>query len=408
MECPCGYENEASAQFCVGCGQPIGDEPDNFWDEGGYKPVLKRINNGPKLCDELCKLATERAALEKAYSKSLSAWAERWEEKVVKINEYGTVRDGWRATLTEARALADAHLQIREKLESEFKPSVENWKKSAFPKSLIHYKSYKRANAAFSKAQGPWIKRKEKVAKHKRAMEEHLAAAEKLKAQARDGLGDKEKLQASANKEEREAARSREKLKQRIREMHEYADVYQREMILEFDRCQQEEKHRIDFFKESFQQYHQLVEHHSKTEKAHQQLHTMLSTIGADCDLAQFAKEFGTDMPVHLPDEAGNFRTRTGTLAPSSRRPAAAASAGAVESFPDKPAVSDDGLAPGTKMTAMYDYSSDKPDELQFSAGAIITVLPSTPEVEAGWMKGHLNGSVGIFPGNYVEPADEA
>lgn len=32
----------------------------SFWDVQGYKPVLKRINNGAKLCDELVKMIMER------------------------------------------------------------------------------------------------------------------------------------------------------------------------------------------------------------------------------------------------------------------------------------------------------------------------------------------------------------
>ena len=32
----------------------------NFWDVGNYKVVLKRINTGAKLCDELVKMLNER------------------------------------------------------------------------------------------------------------------------------------------------------------------------------------------------------------------------------------------------------------------------------------------------------------------------------------------------------------
>jgi hypothetical protein len=34
----------------------------NFYDVGGYKPVLKRINMGPKRCDEFAKMLSERLA----------------------------------------------------------------------------------------------------------------------------------------------------------------------------------------------------------------------------------------------------------------------------------------------------------------------------------------------------------
>ena len=32
----------------------------NFYDVGGYKPVLKRINMGPKRCEEFAKMLSER------------------------------------------------------------------------------------------------------------------------------------------------------------------------------------------------------------------------------------------------------------------------------------------------------------------------------------------------------------
>lgn len=35
-------------------------DADNFWDVNGYKPVLKRIGGGAKLCDQLAKMLKER------------------------------------------------------------------------------------------------------------------------------------------------------------------------------------------------------------------------------------------------------------------------------------------------------------------------------------------------------------
>jgi hypothetical protein len=38
----------------------------NFWDIGGYKPVLRRINLGPRRCDELVKMLAERCVCARA------------------------------------------------------------------------------------------------------------------------------------------------------------------------------------------------------------------------------------------------------------------------------------------------------------------------------------------------------
>lgn len=53
-------------------------------------------------------------------------------------------------------------------------------------------------------------------------------------------------------------------------------------------------------------------------------------------------------------------------------------------------------------VEALYDYVKDKEDELTFNAGDIIYVLKKNDD---GWYEGVLNGTTGLFPGNYVEPA---
>lgn len=51
-------------------------------------------------------------------------------------------------------------------------------------------------------------------------------------------------------------------------------------------------------------------------------------------------------------------------------------------------------------VEALYDYVKDKEDELTFSAGSIIYVVKKNDD---GWFEGVLDGSAGLFPGNYVE-----
>lgn len=52
------------------------------------------------------------------------------------------------------------------------------------------------------------------------------------------------------------------------------------------------------------------------------------------------------------------------------------------------------------KVVAIYDYTADKEDELSFQEGAIIYVIKKN---EDGWYEGVMNGTTGLFPGNYVE-----
>ena len=49
---------------------------------------------------------------------------------------------------------------------------------------------------------------------------------------------------------------------------------------------------------------------------------------------------------------------------------------------------------------ALFDYNSDVPDDLSFSAGDVIRIKK---EVSEEWFEGELHGKVGMFPAAYVE-----
>ncbi|KAI7695315.1 Abl interactor 2 [Sarcoptes scabiei] len=53
------------------------------------------------------------------------------------------------------------------------------------------------------------------------------------------------------------------------------------------------------------------------------------------------------------------------------------------------------------KVIAIYDYVADKDDELTFQENSVIYV---TKKNDDGWFEGVMNGVIGLFPGNYVEP----
>jgi len=54
-------------------------------------------------------------------------------------------------------------------------------------------------------------------------------------------------------------------------------------------------------------------------------------------------------------------------------------------------------------LRVLFSYSPDQEDELQLEPGDEIEFIS---EVEDGWWKGKLRGTVGIFPSNFVEPAE--
>lgn len=62
-------------------------------------------------------------------------------------------------------------------------------------------------------------------------------------------------------------------------------------------------------------------------------------------------------------------------------------------------------LSAGSRVTALYDYAANSPDELSFEYDDELELLEQPNDIDAGWLKGKLisTGEVGIFPANYVE-----
>ena len=55
-------------------------------------------------------------------------------------------------------------------------------------------------------------------------------------------------------------------------------------------------------------------------------------------------------------------------------------------------------------VLALYSYTAQSSDELSFHKGSVLTILSKE---EGEWWKGELNGQVGLFPCNYVQPLME-
>ena len=52
---------------------------------------------------------------------------------------------------------------------------------------------------------------------------------------------------------------------------------------------------------------------------------------------------------------------------------------------------------------ALYKYAAQNGDELSFEKDSIINVLDKD---DPDWWKGEVNGTVGLFPSNYVKQLD--
>lgn len=141
---------------------------DSFWDIGNYQRVVKRIDNGSRLCSDLAKMAQERAEIEAKYARGLKQWAKKWEDVISKGFEYGSLETGWKASLREAIEIADLHNDMCKEIQLEVIDAIQVWKGENFHKSIRGLKEVKRAEESFILGQKPWVKRLDKANRAKK------------------------------------------------------------------------------------------------------------------------------------------------------------------------------------------------------------------------------------------------
>lgn len=233
--------------------------------------------------------------------------------------------------------------------------------------------------------------------------------------------------------DEKAILKAQEKLRQRVPEMRKYADIYRQEMLLEYNRCQEEEQVRVEFFKQSLMAYQRVLDITAELQVGNQGLAANLQKINAQADLAAFSREKGCDMPMIRPTDEGIFYAEGSTvpvpavapISPPATSPPAAATPAAAPLEPppysppldsprsDSPAArstppAGSAFPVGTRLRALYDYDgSQRADELSFEFDDAIIVVEQTSEVEDGWIKGELEstGAIGVFPGGLHQSA---
>jgi hypothetical protein len=133
---------------------------DSFWEIGQFKRAVKRSEDGYRLSNDLMQMMSERASLEKLYSKSLKSWAKKWYEYLEKTPEYGTAKAAWSSITIEASSLSEVHLKMHDDIEDQLISDVKSWQKQNYQKTLMNtLKISKQYEEEFAKAQKPWAKK---------------------------------------------------------------------------------------------------------------------------------------------------------------------------------------------------------------------------------------------------------
>ena len=227
---------------------------DSFWDIGNFKPVVKRYEDGARLCSEFMKMVQERADIEAKYAKLLQNWGQKWEEVVSNGSEYGSLVGGWKACFREAEKVGNIHKEMSDALQN-IAEDVHSWKSENYHKALMHLKEAKKAEDGFFKAQKPWAKRLQKLQRSKKGfhaackeLNVHstlLCSSEGTRDIAKDQLF---RIKEKKDRVQKEVDKCKEKYKERLEDSQHYKSRYIEDMTIQFDKCQQFERGRILFF----------------------------------------------------------------------------------------------------------------------------------------------------------------
>lgn len=296
---------------------------DSFWEPGNYKRTTKRIEDGHKLCDSLIALVQERAEIEKSYAKALKNWSKNWNDKIEKGPEYGTTEAAWKGVLVESDRLCDLHLRVKENLCNDIIQQVKTWQKDTYHKSMMTLKERKEMEDAFKKAQKPWAKLLQKVEKakaeyHNSCKTERTAANMERNASADSSLSPDQvkKMQDRVQKTKEEVQKAKEKYEAALQEINQYNPKYMEDMTQVFEKCQEMEAQRLQFFKEVLFGIHKClnISQDPVLPQIYEEFYHTINNADHEKDLKWWSNNHGVNMAMNWPqfeDYTEEFRDIT-------------------------------------------------------------------------------------------------
>lgn len=283
---------------------------DSFWEPGNYKRTTKRIEDGHKLCDSLIALVQERAEIEKSYAKALKNWSKNWNDKIEKGPEYGTTEAAWKGVLVESDRLCDLHLRVKENLCNDIIQQVKTWQKDTYHKSMMTLKERKEMEDAFKKAQKPWAKLLQKVEKakaeyHNSCKTERTAANMERNASADSSLSPDQvkKMQDRVQKTKEEVQKAKEKYEAALQEINQYNPKYMEDMSQVFDKCQEMEAQRLQFFKKVLFGIHKClnISQDPVLPQIYEEFYHTINNADHEKDLKWWSNNHGVNMAMNWP-----------------------------------------------------------------------------------------------------------
>lgn len=283
---------------------------DSFWEPGNYKKTTKRIEDGYKLCNDLMQLIQERADIEKAYAKSLKGWSKKWNDLIEKGPEYGTTEAACKGVLGEADRLCDLHTKVKDNLCNDVMQQVKQWQKDTYHKSMMQIKERKEMEDSFKKAQKPWAKclakvNKAKVDYHTSCKTEKSASNQERNASADSSLSPDQvkKMQDRVQKSKEEVQKAKEKYEAALDEINAYNPKYMEDMTVVFEKCQEMEAQRLQFFKDIMFGIHKClnISQDPVLPQIYEEFYHTVNNADHEKDLKWWSNTHGVNMAMNWP-----------------------------------------------------------------------------------------------------------
>lgn len=255
-------------------------------------------------------LIQERADIEKNYAKSLKGWSKKWNDLIEKGPEYGTTEAAWKGVLVEADRRCDLHVRVRDNLCNDVVQQLKTWQKETYHKSMIQIKERKEMDDQFKKAQKPWAKLLAKVDKAKSDFHTSCKTEKSASNQERNASGDSsfsqdqvKKMQDRVQKSKEEVQKSKEKYEIALQEINNYNPKYMEDMTVVFDKCQEMEAQRLQFFKEILFGIHKClnISQDPLLPQIYEEFFHTVNNADHEKDLKWWSNNYGVNMAMNWP-----------------------------------------------------------------------------------------------------------
>lgn len=388
---------------------------DELWDK--FDVVVKKVRNGKNFTGIAAKFLQKRAQIESTYAKSL---AKLCKDKAFSGEdlEMGTLKDCWLSIRDETESCANKHDTLADEI-------------NALYEQMQTYLNEQRKNRKLLVANGDKITKelrgaertessaKTNYEKSKKKQDEADDEVNKTNGTAKEAKAKKAAEQAgkkaeAADTEYREAVKQLQSSQQKF-----YVD----EMPRVLDDLQKIEEDRVDKMREWLLGVVGLQESIPPAiASACENMRKSVESVDREADITAFISQnkTGASKPPEAKYEPYVSSVESPSLSRQSSRmsvvinpaksPAASKSPSVIiQNGAGSPLSSVSSVAPPSPaqnrmlVRALYNYDATEGNELTFKANDRISVLQRD---DSGWWQGEINGKVGMFPSNFVEPID--